>query len=212
MKNDEDAMKLYYAEFLNPRKACAVARHLNSPVEFVRVEVGKNGRLSPEIAALNPNRRVPALEADGKVLWESNAIMIYLARAAGSELWPEDERQIEVLRWLFWDANHFSRHAGQLYFQGVIKPTFGHAADPAAVEEATGFFRTFAKILDDHLHGRRCLLGDTLTVADFAVGAALPYAERAKIPVVEFPEIERWYAQFEALPAWREPFPAAEAA
>lgn len=204
-------MKLYYAEYLNPRKVCAVARYLNSPVEFVRVALA-NGQVLPEFAALNPNRRVPVLEDDGRVLWESNAIMIYLARKAGSDLWPDDERQIEVLRWLFWDANHFSRHAGALYFQGVIKPMFGRTPDPAAVEEATGFFRTFAKVLDDHLRDRRYLLGDTLTVADFAVGAALPYADRAKIPLADFPEIERWHGRLEALPAWREPFPTAKAA
>lgn len=204
-------MKLYYAEYLNPRKVCAVARHLNSPVEFVRVALA-NGQVLPEFAALNPNRRVPVLEADGRTLWESNAIMIYLARKAGSDLWPQDDRQIEVLRWLFWDANHFSRHAGQLYFQGVIKPMFGRAPDLAAVEEATGAFRTFAKVLEDHLRDRRYLLGDTLTVADFAVGATLPYADKAKIPLAEFPAIERWHERLEALPAWREPFPTAKAA
>lgn len=204
-------MKLYYAEYLNPRKVCAAARHLHSPVEFVRVQLA-NGQVLPEFAALNPNRRVPVLEDDGRVLWESNAIMIYLARKAGSDLWPEDERQIEVLRWLFWDANHFSRHGGALYFQGVIKPMFGRTPDPAAVEEATGFFRFFAKVLDDHLRDRRYLVGDTLTVADFAVGAALPYAERAKIPLAEFPAVARWHERLNALPAWREPFPAAKAA
>ncbi|MDE2227782.1 MAG: glutathione S-transferase family protein [Alphaproteobacteria bacterium] len=204
-------MKLYYAEFLNPRKACAVARHLNSPVEFVRVDFA-GGQLSPELAAINPNRKVPVLEADGRILWESNAIMCFLARAAGSDLWPDDERQIEVLRWLFWDANHFSRAGGALYFQNIIKPMFGHAPDPAAVEESTGRFRTYAKILDDHLRGRRYLLDDTLTVADFAVGATLPYAARAQIPLAEFPAIERWHARLNALPAWREPFPVASAA
>ena len=204
-------MKLYYAEFLNPRKACAVARYLQSPVEFVRVDV-VGGQVPPAFAALNPNRKVPVLEVDGKILWESNAIMCFLARAADSELWPDDERQIEVLRWLFWDANHFSRHAGGLYFQNIIKPMFGRVADPAAVEESMGYFRTYAKILNDHLQGRQYLLDDTLTVADFAVGVTLPYAARAQIPLVEFPEIERWHARLNALPAWREPFPSAAAA
>jgi len=204
-------MKLYYLEYLNPRKACAVARYLNSPVEFVRVDA-VGGQVPAEFATINPNRRVPVLEDGDLTLWESNAIMIHLARKAGSDLWPEDERQIEVLRWLFWDASHFSRHAGALYFQDVIKPMFGRAPDPTAVEEAAGFFRTFAKILDDHLRDRRYLLDDTLTVADFAVGAALPYAARAQIPLAEFPAIERWHARLNQLPAWREPFPVAKAA
>ena len=79
-----------------------------------------------------------------------------------------------------------------------------------AVEEATGFFKQFAQVLNDHLRGRKYLLGDTLTIADFAVAVTLPYAEKANIPVGEFSEIERWHARLNELPAWREPFPAAK--
>jgi glutathione S-transferase len=56
------------------------------------------------------------------------------------------------------------------------------------------------------------LLGDTLSVADFAVAITLPYARTARIPVGEFPEIERWHARMNELPAWCEPFPAMKAA
>jgi glutathione S-transferase len=203
-------MKLYYFETLNPRKVCAVARHLGSPVEFVRIDLGKGEQKSPDFLAVNPNGKVPALTDGGLRLWESNSIMAYLARAAGSSLWPEGAHQIDVLRWLSWNSEHFTRHAGMLYFQNIIKPHLLKAApDPKAVEEATGFFRQFAQVLDDHLRGRKYLVGDELTIADFSVAVALPYAEQARIPVREFPQIERWHAQLNELPAWREPFPAA---
>ncbi len=153
---------------------------------------------------------MPTLTDGDKRIWEANAIMAYLARAAGSDLWPGDEdRQIELMRWLSWDANHFTRHGATLVFEHLIKPHFlGSAPDPKAVEEATGFFRRFARVLDEHLQGRRYILGDTLTIADFATAATLPYAEKAKIPVKEFAEIVRWHARLNELPAWREPFPA----
>lgn len=61
-------MKLHYAETLNPRKACAVARHLEAPVEFVRVDLGKGEHTSPAFKALNPNAKVPVLEIDGESL------------------------------------------------------------------------------------------------------------------------------------------------
>lgn len=206
-------MKLYYAETLNPQKACAVAKYLNSPVEFVHVDLGRGEHRAPAFLALNPNGKVPVLDTGSGSVWESNAIMCYLARAAGSDLWPGDDRQIEVIRWLSWDANHFTRHAGTLYFEHVIKPMFGlGTTDQAAVEEATGFFRRFAAVLDDHLKDRAWLVGDTLTVADFAVGITLPYAEKARIPLAAFPAIERWHGRLSELPAWREPFPAARAA
>jgi glutathione S-transferase len=206
-------MKLYYAETTNPRKACVVAKHLNSPVEFVHVDLRKGENRTPEFLALNRNGKVPVLETGGGSLWESNAIMCYLARIAESDLWPNDDRQIEVMRWLSWDSQHFTRHAGSLYFQHIIKPAFGMGGpDPAVVEEATGFVKRFAAVLNDHLSGRDYLVGNGLTVADFAVAITLPYAERARIPLAEFPEIGRWHGRLSELPAWVEPFPATRAA
>ena len=204
-------MKLYYFESINPQKACAVAKHLGSPAELVRVDLAKGEHKAPEYLAINPNGKVPTLVDGESKIWEANAIMAHLARAAGSDLWPRDEDlQIELTRWLSWDAQHFTRHAGGLYFQFIIKPLFfGDKPDLAAVEEATGLFRRFAAVLDDHLRGRKYILGDTLTIADFATAITLPYAEKSKIPIAEFPEIERWHARLNELPAWREPFPQA---
>jgi glutathione S-transferase len=203
-------MKLYYFESLNARKACAVAKHLEVPVELVRVDLGKGEHRAPAYLAINPNGKVPALVDGDLRLWEANAIMAYLARAAGSDLWPRDDTlQIELTRWLSWDAWHFTRHGATLVFQHVVKPRFlGGEPDQKAVEEAAGFFRQFAKVLDAHLHGRTYVVGDALTIADFALAAALPLADQANIPVREFPAIERWHAHLNELPAWREPFPA----
>jgi glutathione S-transferase len=206
-------MKLYYAETLNPRKVCAVARYLDAPVELVRVDLGRGEHRTPQFLALNPNGQVPVLDTGRNTFWESNAIMCFLARLVGSDLWPDDDRQVEVLRWLFWDAQHFTRHAGTLYFEHLIKPAFGLGEpDPTVVEEAIGYVRTYATVLDHHLRGRDQLVGEDLTLTDFAVAITLPYAEAARIPVDEFPEIQRWHDRLMALPAWREPFPAALAA
>jgi glutathione S-transferase len=201
-------MKLYYTETINPQKACAVARHLNSPVEFVHVDLGKGEHQTPEFAAINPNRKVPALEDGETRLWEANAIMCYLADAAGSDLWPKDERQIDVIRWLTWNSEHFTRHAGALYFQYIIKPRFGIGTpDPDAVAEATQHIRRFGAVLNAHLEGRKYLVGDRLSVADFAVGITLPHAEKARIPLDDFGAIQRWHDRLNELPAWREPYP-----
>jgi glutathione S-transferase len=92
-------MKLYYFETPNPRKPCAVAKYLNSPVEFVRVDLAKGEHQSTEYLAINPNGKVPALSDGDFNLWESHAIMAYLATKADSELWPQDNaRQIDILR------------------------------------------------------------------------------------------------------------------
>ena len=206
-------MKLYYAETLNPRKACAAARYLGAPVEFVHVDLKSGEHRKPPFLSINPNGKVPVLEDGENRVWEANAIMGYLARSAGSDLWPSGARQIDVLRWLSWDAQHFSRHASTLYFEHVIKPIF-HLGPPdeTATKEATAQVRQYARVLNDHLRDRAYLLGDVLTIADFAVAAALPYAEQAQIPLAEFPEVKRWHDRLNGLAAWREPFPQAAAA
>lgn len=206
-------MKLYYFETINGQKACAVARHLALPVEFVRIDLAKGEQKSPDYLAINPNGKIPAL-ADGDLkLWEADAIMCHLARKAGSDLWPADERAVEVMRWLSWNTAHFTRHAGTLYFEHLVKPRFGLGAqNQNAITEASGYVLQFGRVLDDHLRGRKFLLGDTLTIADFAVAITLPYADKAHIPLDGFSEIQRWHDRLNELPAWREPFPERTAA
>jgi len=206
-------MKLYYFETINPQKACAVAKYVNAPVEFVRVDLGKGENRTPAYLAINPNGKVPALEDGDTKLWEANAIMCHLARKAKSDLWPSNpEKQIDVMRWLSWNSEHFTRHAGNLYFNYIIKPKFGLGErDAKAVEEATGFVKQFGAVLDDHLASRTFLLGDHLTIADFAVSVTLPYAERIHLPLDSFKNIARWKSLLEEIPAWRDPFPAPQA-
>jgi glutathione S-transferase len=203
-----NAMQLYFAETLSPRKACAVARYLDADVEFVHVDLGKGEQRSLDYLALNPNGKVPTLVEGDTVVWEANAIMCHLADRAGSALWPKDSRQIEVIRWLSWDADHFTRHGGALYFEHLIRPAFGLGPpDAAVVDEATRDFRRAARVLDAHLANRAFLLGDDLTIADFAVAASLPYARVARLPLDDFAHIRRWHDRLEQMDAWREPFP-----
>jgi glutathione S-transferase len=203
-------MKLYYAPTMNPRKVCAVAKYLGSPVDYVPVDLRRGEQRGPEFLALNPNGKVPLLIDGDLYLWESTAIMAHLAVKAGSDLWPSDaKRQVEVLRWLSWDLTHFARHGGTLYFEHHIKPMLGLGEPaPAAVAEAEGFYKRFAAVLDAHLAQHAYLVGDQLSIADFGVGVLLPWANEARLPLEGFAHIARWHEQLQALPAWRDPFPA----
>lgn len=207
-------MKLFWSDVLSPRKVCAVAKYLESPLECVYLDLGRGEHKTPEYLKLNPNGKVPTLVDGARSLWESAAIMCHLAARSDSDLWPQDARQTDVLRWLSWDLASFYPSAGALYFEYIIKPRFRLGdVDPAEVKRATDDWRRLAVLLDDHLHGRHWLVGASITVADFAVAIALPYAEHAHIPLHEFPAIRRWHDRLNELDAWREPFPAlAEAA
>ncbi len=202
-------MKLFYFETYNSRKVCAAARYLRVPVEFQRVDIGRGAQRASDFLEINPNGKVPALQDGSRTLWESNAIMAHLAMKASSAFWPQSgPDQVETLRWLMWDANHFGRHAARVFFQRVVRPTFfDQTADPQEIEDALGYFNKFALVLDAHLEARSRVVGDDWTVADFAIGNPLAYADAMGLPVHPFPNIVRWYAGLSALEAWRSPFP-----
>ena len=201
-------MQLYYSDILSARKACAVARYLRSPVEFKYLDLAKGDQRKPAYLAVNPNGKVPTLIDGDQIVWEADAVICYLAKRAGSDLWPDDLRQIDVIQWFSWNAQHLYRHGGALFFENIVKRRFGIGApDAAVVEEARREFRRYAAVLSHHLENRKWLLGNSLTVADFSVGVTLPYAAEAAMPLEEFPVVRRWHDQLNELEAWREPFP-----
>jgi glutathione S-transferase len=193
---------------LSPRafKVLAFANHIGVPYEFVLCDLTKGAQRSPEFTRLNLNQRMPVLEEDGWSLWESNAIIQYLAtKKPELNLLPKDERgRADVARWMFWESAHWDSACAILVFERFVKQAFGRgAADPVEVEKGLAQFNRAAKVLDEHLKGREFLCGDRLTVADFSVGAALIMAEKAQFPLEPYGEIRRWYASLSALPAWQ---------
>jgi glutathione S-transferase len=186
-------------------KVLAVANHLDLSYEFVFCDLTKAAQKTPEFTALNLNQRMPVLEEDGWSLWESNAIAQYLAtKKWDAGLLPKDERaRADVTRWLFWESAHWDQACAILIFERFVKGFFGRgAADPVEVEKGLTQFNRAAAVLDQHLKGRKFLVGDALTVADFAVGSPLIMTEPAGFPLENYPEIRRWYASLAALPAW----------
>jgi glutathione S-transferase len=200
-------MKLYYSENLNPRVAVAVARHLESPVEFISASP-RRPDLEDAFRPINPNTLVPVLVEEGRPnLWEADAIACRLSMLAGSDFWPTDERLPELIRWVSWSAQHFNRAANVFYFEHIVRPRiFTRAANEAALEDARVALLRFAPILDDVLADRSWLVGERLSSADFRVASVLPYAELAQLPVGDYANIRRWHDRLNMLNAWRAPF------
>ena len=187
-------------------KVLSFASHIGIDYELVLVDLTKGAQRTPEFTSLNLNQRMPVLEEDGFCLWESNAIIQYLAtKKAELGLLPKDERaRADVSRWQFWESAHWDSACATLIFERFVKGMFGGGpADPKEVERGLTNFHRAAKVLDAHLKGRKFVCGDALTVADFSIGAPLIMAEPASLPVQDYPEIVRWYAQLTALPAWQ---------
>jgi glutathione S-transferase len=194
---------------LSPRafKPLVVANYLNLDYTLHVLDPRKGDFQKPEYAAINPNRRQPTLRDGEYIVWESNAIQQYLAmQKPESGLLPRDERaRLDVTRWQFWDLAHWDPHCGAYTFEYVAKPqVLGiHEPDMAVLAKAEEQFNRSAKVLDAQLRGKKYVTGDTLTVADFTLAGALVHAATAKIPLAQYPEIARWLASLQALPAWQ---------
>jgi glutathione S-transferase len=90
-------------------------------------------------------------------------------------------------------------------FENLVKSVLlkSGEADPAALAKGAESFHRAAQVLDGQLKGKKFVTGDTLTVADFSLGAPLNIAEMARLPLEPYAEIKRWYGTLRALPAWQ---------
>lgn len=133
-------MKLYFHPMSgNSRRVLLVATHLEVPLERVVIDLPKGEQRGAPHLRRNPNGRVPVLEDDGLVLWESRAIMQYLAdKTPGQTLLPTDARgRADVSRWLFWCAAHMAQANMVLVFERFVKAVTGRGP-PDPTEEARG--------------------------------------------------------------------------
>lgn len=204
-------MKLYMnAMSPNVRRVRLTAAVLGLEIEEKTVDFTKGEHKAPELLALNSNGAVPTLVDGDFALFESRAIMQYLAsKKPESGLLPKDERaRADVTKWQFWDASHFSANLGTLAFQRVMKPMFGMGEpDAAKVDEAIAAIKRFGAVLDKHLEGKTWVVGDTMTVADLTLASSLMYAKQADAPIAEFKNIQAWFGRITELDAWKKTAP-----
>jgi glutathione S-transferase len=212
-------MKLYgFPPSPNTWKVRALAAHLGVPLELEFVDLSKGAQYAPAYLALNPTGRTPTLVDGDFKLWESNAILQYIAGKSANSLWPNDDakKRADIARWQFWQLAHWGAEACQpLTFQRLVKKILNLGPpDEAAIAKGIEAFNKEAKMLDTHLAKQPYLVGKDLTIADFAVAAPLLYAKEADMPVGPYTHLRSWFDRVAALPCWRETapqFPAAAA-
>ena len=209
-------MKLYgFPASPNTWKVRALASYLKMPLEFEFVDLTKGAQYAPAYLALNPTGRTPTLVDGDFTLWESCAIMQYLASKVTTTMWPNDARsRADITRWQCWELAHWGAQAcGPLTFENLVKKFVNLGApDQAAVAKATEAFNKEAKMLDAHLAKRKYLVGDTVTLADFIVAAPLFHAQGAGMPVAPYANVRSWFERVSALPCWGETAPQMAAA
>ncbi len=208
---EEDTMKLYENPLSpNARRTLLVVEHLGLDVELKVLDFMKGEHKAPEFLKLNPNGKVPVLVDGDFALNESRAIMQYLAaQKPESGLLPADEKgRADVVRWQFWDAAHFSPQLSTIAFERLMKPMMGIGdPDESAIAAAEKNLVQFAAVLDGHLHGRRYVVGDELTIADFTLASSLSYAGPSGVSLDPYPDLKAWFGRISELEAWKKTTP-----
>jgi glutathione S-transferase len=154
----------------------------------------------PAYRALNPNGLVPTLIEDGFVLWESNAIVRYLAAAYGAgTLSPTDLRErASAEKWMDWHQTSLDEVLFPAFFELVRKPPA--ARDQSVIDRAVRDSSPKLAILDGALAATGFVAGGRLTIGDIVFGPALHRWLNLPIERPRFPNIEAWYARMKARP------------
>ena len=200
-------MQLYTNPYsANARRVTMVALHLGVPLELHLVKNMKDPAEREPLLRLNPNGKVPVLVDGDFVLWESCAIMQYLAeRTPGQTLYPAELRaRQDVNRWLFWCVQHWAPALGVLNWENHVKPKMGFGpTNPAEVARGEAETARFAQVLDDHLAKRQWVCGGGLTLADFALAPTLADTAAANMPVTQYAHLQAWFGRMRELDVWR---------
>lgn len=199
-------MKLYYHP-ASPfaRKVLVAASLLGVELQTQMVDLFAGEGQSPEFLRLNPQGKVPTLVDGDFSLWESNAIVQYLAaQARESPLFPADARsRADILRWQFWESSSWAPACIVYVYERLLKPMLGRGeADEEEIKKNEEKFHRLAKMLDGHLSNQPWLAGDAMTLADLSVAPVLMYAESARYPMDDYPHIAAWFGKIQQLPAW----------
>ena len=175
-------------------------------LDYERIDAGgKFGIVATsEYRAMNPNGLVPVIEHDGFVLWESNAIVRYLAARFGEgSLWPTDlHMRADADRWMDWQAVALNPSVGPVFIQ-LIR-TEAEKRDATVIENARIDAEKKLAILDAHLATREFVAGASFTMGDIPLGCSVDRWLKLPIAREVHPNVERWHAQLRARPGMKQ--------
>jgi GST-like protein len=197
----------------NGRKISVALEEMELPYRVRTVNITKGEQHEPAFLAISPNNKIPAIvdpdgpEGEPISVFESGAILIYLAEKTGRFL-PRDDarRRIQVLEWLMWQMGGFGPMPGQVHH-------FLQVQDPAdqryGLERYSKETRRLYGVLDRRLDGRTFVATEgEPSIADFAILGWAWRHERHRVDLADFPAVRRWYEAMMARPGTRRGFEA----
>jgi len=204
---------LYYWTTPNGHKITMFLEEAGLPYRLIPIHIGKGEQFQPDFLKIAPNNRIPAMvdtaPADGGAplsLFESGAILLYLADKTGQFI-PADLRgRNEALQWLFWQMGGLGPMAGQNHHFGTYAPE----KLPYAIERYVKETARLYAVLDRHLADHDFIVNGHYSIADMACYPWIVPHERQQQRLEDFPNLKRWFDAIAARPATQRAYARAQ--
>ena len=195
---------LYYWPTPNGHKITLFLEEAGLPYTVKPVDIGKGDQFQPEFLAFSPNNKMPAIidhaPADGGAplgVFESGAILVYLANKTGRFFGADVRQKVEVNQWLMWQMAGLGPMTGQYGHFNVYAPE----RIDYAIDRYTREVQRLLGVLDRRLAGRSFIAGEEYTIADMAAYPWINPYTKAPLDLEPYPELRRWHAAIAARPA-----------
>lgn len=191
---------------INCRKVLAGMKFLEVDYTLAPVSFMAGEHKAPDYLEVNPNGSLPAMRDGEFVLWESNAILQYVAdKQSKTDQYPTDlKARADVNRWLLWESSAWMPTCYLYVVENCLKPLLGDSTDQQALANEAENFALRASVLDARLSSSKWLCGNAPTIADIAVAAPMHLHGPAGLPLDAHPNLRRWMTEeVEQLPAWK---------
>lgn len=190
-------LKVYGADLSSPsNKIRFVANFLGLEYEYKRISLRDGEHRTPEFLRINPVGKIPVMDDDGFVLFESDAIMRYLAGKKKSSVYPADVKPRAVVdQWISFITIHIGGSLSKVLFNRVFAPFAKVERDPRSEQDGLNFLERYLPIIEKQLGKNKYIAGSELSLADFDLLANLDPAEVAGVSLEKYPNIIQWRNQ-----------------
>ena len=189
-------IELYTATTPNGRKVSIALEELGLPYRLHGLNLKAMEQKSPEFLAINPNGRIPAIVDEGFAVFESGAILIYLAEKTGMLLPTDPQGRSRVIQWLMWQMGGLGPMQGQAnvflrYFPETLQP---------AIDRYQNEVRRLFGVMNTRLAEAE-YLADAYSIADIACYPWIAQADWSGVPLAPYPHLQRWFETLGRRPA-----------
>lgn len=192
-------LTVYGSVFSPPsNKVRFAANALGIPYDYREVNLRAGDQRKADFLKINPVGKVPAIVDDGFKLFESNAIIRYLAEREQSSLMPKALKERAIVdQWMDFTTLHIAMNVGRLYFNRIVAAKLNIPVDTQALVDGEKFLESFLPIVEERLSESAFIAGPVMTIADINMLAALDPAEVSQINLSVYPKLAAWRSQLQ---------------